>query len=158
MRSKAVSTIVLAMAVAVSLHVFAAQAPALAVGQAVQGAPVGAQGRGAAPAPPGQPTGVPPGARRGGPNPDPWPGQKKLLMVADIQTGYHHDAINHTMGIVEELGRKNHAFVTVIRTDSQLFTKQPLKGQGRYANGNANMNVRLDAFDVFNSFGRRPRC
>lgn len=131
MRSKVVSTIVMAITIAVSLHMFAAEAPPPAVGQAAQGALAGAQGaRGAAPAPPSQQSGAPPAARRGGPNPDPWPGQKKLLIVADVQTGYHHDAINHTIGIVEELGRKNHAFITVIRTDSQLITKQPLKGQG----------------------------
>jgi type 1 glutamine amidotransferase len=147
MRSKAVFTIVMAIAIAVSLHVLAAQAPAPAVGQAASGASVGAQGgRGAAPAP-GQQSGAPPAARRGGPNPDPWPGQKKLLMIAEVQTGYHHDAINHTMGIVEQLGRKNRAFVTVIRTDSQLITKQPLKGQGRYANSNANMKG-MDYFDA----------
>ena len=28
---------------------------------------------------------------------DPWPGMKKLLVVADVQNGYHHDAISHTM-------------------------------------------------------------
>jgi len=53
--------------------------------------------------------------------------------VADVQPDYQHDAINHTMGVVEELGRKNHAFVTVIRTDSQLITKQPLPPPSRNA-------------------------
>src|SRR5579859_7093279 len=45
-------------------------------------------------------------SRASGPVADPWPGTKKLLFVADVQTGYHHDAINHTMGVVEEMGRK----------------------------------------------------
>ena len=31
---------------------------------------------------------------------DPWPGKKKLLLVADVQTGYHHDAINHGMAVI----------------------------------------------------------
>jgi len=118
MKSKVVSTIVMAIAIVVSLHVFAAQAPAPAVAQPAQGAPVGAQG---------------PGPRRGGPNPDPWPGQKRLLIVADVQNDYQHDAINHTLAVVEELGRKNHAYVTVIRTDSQLITKKPLPPPSRNA-------------------------
>jgi type 1 glutamine amidotransferase len=69
-------------------------------------------------------------------------------VVADVQTGYHHDAINHTMGVVEALGRKNRAFITFIRTDSQLITKQPVKAQGRYAaSGNINIKT-MDYFDA----------
>jgi type 1 glutamine amidotransferase len=79
---------------------------------------------------------------------DPWPGRKKLLFVADVQTGYHHDAINHTMGVVEELGRKSGAFVTFLRTDSQLITKKPIVPQGKYA-PSQNINVKtLDYFDA----------
>jgi uncharacterized protein len=130
MLSKSISTILITIAFALPIHTLAVQAP--------RGGP-GPQGQ----APAGQP-----GARRGGPNPDPWPGQKKLLLVADVQTGYHHDAINHTMGVVEGLGRKNHAFITVIRTDSQLITKQPVKAQGRYAaSGNINIKT-MDYFDA----------
>src|SRR5262245_14095497 len=74
------------------------------------------------------------GAARGGRGQaDPWPGKKKLLLVADVQTGYHHDAINHGMGVVERLGRESGAYVTFLRTDSQLITKQPIVGQGKYA-------------------------
>src|SRR5438094_8672590 len=129
MMSKPILTNVIAVAFTVSLQLLGAQAPAPAGGPAAQGAPGGAQGgrgaapapqgrggaRGAAQAPQGQGAAAAPGGRRGGPNPDPWPGQKRLLIVADVQPDYQHDAINHTMGVVEELGRKNHAFVTVIR-------------------------------------------
>jgi type 1 glutamine amidotransferase len=87
-------------------------------------------------------------SRAAGPVADPWPGRKKLLFVADVQTGYHHDAINHTMGIVEELGRKNGAYITFLRTDSQLITKRPIAPQGKYA-PSQNINVKtLDYFDA----------
>src|SRR5581483_8316091 len=86
-------------------------------------------------------------SRKSGPNPDPWPGRKKLLFVADVQTGYHHDAINHTMGVVEEMGRKSGAYVAFLRTDSQLITKQPIAPQGKYVGGNINVKT-LDYFDA----------
>src|SRR5690348_5340224 len=72
-------------------------------------------------------------SRAAGPVADPWPGRKKLLFVADMQTGYQHDAINHTMGVVEEMGRKAGAYVTFLRTDSQLITKKTIAPQGKYA-------------------------
>src|SRR5689334_7903558 len=140
MRSKSTSMILVAAAVILSIRVLAAQAPTPAAPQRGQGGRGAQAARGQAPA-------GPVGARRGGPNPDPWPGQKKLLIVADVQTGYHHDAINHTMGVVEEMGRKNHAFVSFLRTDSQLITKQPVKGQGRYEGGNINVKT-MDYFDA----------
>src|SRR5215467_8603769 len=105
MYSKSISTILIAIAFTLSIDALPGQAPTPIPGQAVQGGR-GGQGARGAPGPQGQAPAGQPGARRGGPNPDPWPGQKKLLIVADIQTGYHHDAINHTMGVVEELGRK----------------------------------------------------
>src|SRR5690349_6728009 len=81
-----------------------------------------AQGQGQGPAPGG----------RGGGFPDPWPGQKKLLAVADVQTGFHHDSVSHALATVERIGRESKAFVTMIRTDSQLITKGAIVGQGRY--------------------------
>jgi uncharacterized protein len=71
--------------------------------------------------------------------PDPWPGMKRLLVVADVQTGFHHDSINHAMAVIEQLGREHREWATVIRTDSLLITKQPIAGQGaRYAGRNVN--------------------
>jgi len=99
---------------------------------------------------PAAPSGQRAGARggRGGRGPtDPWPGKKKLLLVADVQSGYHHDAINHGMAVIERLGRESGAYVTVIRTDSQLITKQPIAGQGKYAGGNINVKP-LDFYDA----------
>ncbi len=87
------------------------------------------------------------GGRGGRGQTDPWPGKKKVLLVADVQTGYHHDAINHGMGVIERLGRESGAYITFLRTDSQLITKQPIAGQGKYAGGNINVKP-LDFYDV----------
>ena len=81
------------------------------------------------------------------PRNDPWPDKKKLLVVADVQTGYHHDAINHGMAVVERLGRESGAYVTFLRTDTQLITKQPIPGQGKYTGGNINVKP-LDFYDA----------
>src|SRR2546430_1111738 len=65
---------------------------------------------------------------RGGPNPNLWASKKKLLVVADVQTGYHHDAINHQMAVIERMGRESGAYMTMLRTDSQLLTKDTIQG------------------------------
>lgn len=109
---------------------------------AILGVACSLAGQAPAPAPRGQAAGA-----RGGRGNDPWPGKKRLLIVADVQSGYHHDAINHEMATVERLGRESGAFVTVIRTDSQLITKQPLVGQGKYAGSNINARP-LDFYDA----------
>lgn len=72
---------------------------------------------------------------------DPWAGMRKLLAVADVQTGYHHDSISQALATVQRLGRESGAYATNIRTDSQLITRQPIIGQGaRY--GGKNVNAR----------------
>jgi type 1 glutamine amidotransferase len=79
---------------------------------------------------------------------DPWAGRRKLLAVADVQTGYHHDSISHALATVERLGRAGGDFVTMIRTDSQLVTKRPIVGQGTKYGGKP-VNARtLDDFDA----------
>src|SRR5579862_2752917 len=86
------------------------------------------------------------GGRGGGRGPvDFWPGLHHLLAVADVQTGYHHDSISHALATVEQIGRKSKTFMTMIRTDSQLVTVQPIKGQGRYEVSN-NTNTRILSF------------
>lgn len=87
------------------------------------------------------------GARGGQAPRDLWPGKKKLLIVADVQTGYQHDAISHTMATVERLGRESGKFVSFLRTDSELITKQPIVAQGKYAGGNINVKP-LDFYDA----------
>jgi uncharacterized protein len=85
---------------------------------------------------------------RGGPNPNLWAGKKKLLIVADVETGYHHDAINHQMAVVERMGRESGEYMTMLRTDSQLLTKDTIQGQGpRYKGRTVNAKT-LDFFDA----------
>jgi len=78
---------------------------------------------------------------------DPWPDMKKLLVVADVQTGYHHDSINHAMGVIEQLGRESGEWVTFLRTDSQLITKEEIMGQGTRYGGRRVNAKNLDFFD-----------
>lgn len=61
---------------------------------------------------------------------DAWPGKKKLLAIADAdvwynrqRNSYHHDASSHTLAVIERLGRESGDWVTVIRTDFKLLTK-----------------------------------
>ena len=62
-----------------------------------------------------------------------WPGKKKILAIADPEEwyaspGYHHDSASHTLATVERLGRESGAWITVMRTDMRLLTKQPIAG------------------------------
>jgi type 1 glutamine amidotransferase len=83
---------------------------------------------------------------------DPWPGKKRILAIADPEEwyaspGYHHDAASHTLATVERLGRESGAWITVIRTDMHLLTKQPISG----------FNVRnLNNFDAVFYMGEGP--
>jgi type 1 glutamine amidotransferase len=88
------------------------------------------------------------GQGRGGGQPaDPWPGMKKLLAVADVQSGYHHDSISHALATVERIGRDSKTFATMIRTDSQLITHSQIKGQGRYEGRDVNART-LNFYDA----------
>ena len=90
-----------------------------------------------------------PGQGRGGGQgqADPWPNSKKLLAVADVQSGFHHDSISHALATVEQIGRKANAYVTMIRTDSQLITKGQIIGKGRYEGRGVNART-LDYYDA----------
>ena len=99
----------------------------------------------------------PPASQAGGPaqgggrnltQPDPWAGKKKLLLIADVQSGFHHDSISHAAAVIERLGRESGAYMTMIRTDSQLVTKKQIVGVGaRY--GGRPVNARtLDYYDA----------
>lgn len=80
--------------------------------------------------------------------PDPYVGKKKLLIWADVQTGFQHDDINHAMAVIEALGRKSGAYVSVIRTDSQLITKTPIIGQGERYTGRPVNTRNLSQYDA----------
>lgn len=83
---------------------------------------------------------------------DPWHGKKRILAIADPQEwysspGYHHDSASHTLATIERLGRESGAWITIIRTDMRLVTKQRIAGS----------NVRtLDDFDAIFYMGEGP--
>jgi type 1 glutamine amidotransferase len=99
-------------------------------------------------APKAQTPGAPAAGRgqRGGGG-DPWPGKKKLLAVADTQSGFHHDSISHALATVEQIGRKSSDYVTILATDSQLITKAQIAGTGRYEGRGVNART-LDYYDA----------
>lgn len=83
----------------------------------------------------------------GGIQADPWPNSKKLLAVADVQSGFHHDSISHALATVEHIGRESGAYVTMIRTDSQLITKGQIAGRDRYEGRGVNART-LNYYDA----------
>src|SRR5579871_4765514 len=87
------------------------------------------------------------GRGRGGTDPNFWAGKKKLLAIADVATGFHHDSISHALAMIERLGRESGAYMTMIRTDPQLITKDQIMGQGpRYQGRGVNART-LDFYD-----------
>ncbi|MCM0031655.1 ThuA domain-containing protein [Sandarakinorhabdus limnophila] len=115
---------------------------AVLIAAALAGSAANAQ----SPAPPATPQGGP-GGLCNAPC-DPYPDMKKLLIVADVQSGYHHNSINHTMAVLEQLGRKAGVYVSFLRTDSQMITKGPITvTSARYARGNTNIR-NLNYFDA----------
>jgi type 1 glutamine amidotransferase len=75
--------------------------------------------------------------------------RKKLLAIGDVRTGYQHDSISHALATIERVGRESGAYITYIRTDSQLLTKQPISVGER-----KNVNARnLNYFDAIFYFG-----
>jgi uncharacterized protein len=85
---------------------------------------------------------------RGGADPNFWAGKKRILVVADVASGFHHDSISHAMATIERLGRESGAYMTMIRTDTQLLTKEQIVGQGpRYAGRSVNART-LDFYDA----------
>lgn len=79
---------------------------------------------------------------------DPYVGKKKLLIWADVQSGFHHDSINHAAAVIERLGRESGAYVSVIRTDSQVISKKPLVGYGTRYSGRGINARNLDQYDA----------
>jgi len=85
---------------------------------------------------------------RGGADAAFWAGKKKLLAVADVETGFHHDSVSHALGTVEKMGRESGEYMTMLRTDPQLITKDQIMGQGpRYAGRSVNART-LDFYDA----------
>jgi type 1 glutamine amidotransferase len=88
---------------------------------------------------------------------DPFAGKKKVLAIGDVHTGYQHDSVSHALATIERLGRESGLFVTYIRTDTQLVTKDKIYGTGRYAappQGTRGVNAKnLDYFDAIFFYG-----
>jgi uncharacterized protein len=68
------------------------------------------------------------------------PQPKHLLAIGDVRGGFQHDSVSHALSIIERLGRESGAFVTYIRTDSQLLTKQPITAGDRKNINGKNLN------------------
>ena len=89
--------------------------------------------------------------------PDVFGGRKKVLALGDVHTGYQHDSVSHALATMERLGRESGLFVTYIRTDTQLVTKDKVYGTGRYAApplGTRGVNAKnLDYFDAIFFYG-----
>jgi type 1 glutamine amidotransferase len=64
-----------------------------------------------------------------------------------VQSGFHHDSISHALATVEQIGRQSGAYVTMLRTDSQLITKAQIAGRDRYEGRGVNART-LDYYDA----------
>jgi type 1 glutamine amidotransferase len=86
---------------------------------------------------------------------DPFAGKKKLLAIGDVHTGYQHDSVSHALATIEQMGRRSGDYVTYIRTDTQLITKDTIYGTGKYgAGGTRPVNAKnLDYFDAIFFYG-----
>jgi uncharacterized protein len=94
---------------------------------AAQNAPVAA----APPAQSAKPHMPPPGYE------DIYAHKKRLLIIADLSTGNQiaHMGVSHAVSVIEQLGRQSGAYVSFIRTDTDLVTKGEVWGKGDYAKG-----------------------
>jgi type 1 glutamine amidotransferase len=86
---------------------------------------------------------------------DPFAGMKKLLAIGDVHTGYQHDSVSHALATIEQMGRRSGEYITYIRTDTQLITKDKVYGTGKYAaTGTRSVNAKnLDYFDAIFFYG-----
>jgi len=105
--------------------------------------PLGALAQTVAPTPERKP---PPGYQ------DVYANKKRLLIIADISTGQQtaHMAISHAASVIEQLGRQSGAYVSFIRTDTDLITKGEVWGKGDYAKGGKKQSKghNLDYYDA----------
>jgi uncharacterized protein len=86
---------------------------------------------------------------------DPFAGKKKLLAIGDVHTGYQHDSVSHALATIEQMGRRSGEYITYIRTDTQLITRDKIYGTGKYAaTGTRPVNAKnLDYFDAIFFYG-----
>lgn len=82
---------------------------------------------------------------------------KHVLAWADVRNGYQHESITHALATIERLGWESGLYDTIIRTDSQPITKQPIlfeTGTG-IATGEQFLARNLTYFDAIFFFGVR---
>lgn len=82
---------------------------------------------------------------------------KHVLAWADVRNGYQHDSITHALSVIERLGWESGLYDTIVRTDSQLITKQQIlfkTGTG-IATGEQFLARNLNYFDAIFFFGVR---
>lgn len=82
---------------------------------------------------------------------------KHVLAWADVRNGYQHESITHALATIERLGWESGLYDTIIRTDSQPITKQPIlfkTGTG-IASGEQFLARNLTYFDAIFFFGVR---
>jgi type 1 glutamine amidotransferase len=88
----------------------------------------------------------PPGYR------DVYANSKRVLIVGDVRTGNQnaHSAIGHAMAVLEQLGRREHDYISFLRSDTELVTKDEVWGKGDYAKGGPKQarGRNLDYFDA----------
>jgi hypothetical protein len=58
---------------------------------------------------------------------------KHLLVLAE-EKGYRHEAVSHAAATIEQLGRETGLWTTVIRTDTEVLTKQKLEYNAKNLN------------------------
>jgi uncharacterized protein len=78
--------------------------------------------------------------------------RKHLLAWADVRNGSQHESIWHALATIEKLGHDTGLYDTVIRTDSQVITKQTMMQSGPEATPGRGL-VNLNAFDAIFFFG-----
>jgi len=59
--------------------------------------------------------------------PNPAPAKKHLLAIGDVRSGFQHDSVSHALATIDRLGYESGIYVTYIRTDSQLLTKEKVE-------------------------------
>ena len=98
------------------------------------------------------------------PTPAPRAFTKHVLAWADVRNGYQHESITHALATIERLGWESGLYDTIIRTDSQPITKQPItfkagtgiaKSPTNVLSGEQFLARNLNYFDAIFFFGVR---
>lgn len=78
--------------------------------------------------------------------------RKHVLAWADVRNGSQHESIWHAIATIEKLGHDTGLYDTIIRTDSQVITKQSMMQTGPDATPGRGL-TNLNAFDAIFFYG-----